>query len=78
MNDSTKHMSTNDHVDSGSVHSVKISIKHRRTGEFIARNSLLTDLFQITHINCIRNAFVAGFILMISREIIHDLAHYGR
>jgi hypothetical protein len=68
----------NDHIDSESVHSVKISIKHRRTGEFIARNSLLTDLFQISHINCIRNAFIAGFIMMISRHTINDFIYYGR
>ena len=60
------------------VHSVKIAIKHRKTGEFIARNSLLTDLFQISHINCIRNAFLAGFIMMILRHIINDLIYYGR
>jgi hypothetical protein len=68
----------NDLGDSGSVHAVKISIKHRKTGEFIARNSLLTDLFQISHINCIRNAFIAGFILMLSRQMINDLLQYGK
>lgn len=71
-------MSTHDASNHESVHSVKISIKHRRTGEFIARNSLLTDLFQISHINCIRNAFFAAFILIISRQTINDLLHYGR
>ncbi|CAF5142678.1 unnamed protein product, partial [Rotaria sp. Silwood1] len=60
------------------VHSVKVLIKHRRTGEFIARKSLLTDLFQISHINCIRNAFISGFFLMILRQTINDLIHYGR
>ncbi|CAF2087455.1 unnamed protein product [Rotaria magnacalcarata] len=78
MSDLTKHMSTNDDLNYESFHSVKISIKHRRTGEFTARRSLLTDLFQITHINCIRNAFVAGFFLLISRQAINDLLHYGR
>ncbi len=76
MNDSKQKMSKKD--DHESVHSVKISIKHRRTGEFLPRQSLLTDLFQISHINCIKNAFIAGFILMISRQIINDLVHYGR
>lgn len=78
MSDSTKLMSTKDQLDNTSVHSVKISIKHRKTGEFIARQSLLTDLFQISHINCIRNAFIAGFIIMILRQTINDLIHYGR
>jgi hypothetical protein len=78
MGDSVKLMSPNERRNSESVHSVKISIKHRRTGEFIARNSLLTDLFQISHINCIRNAFIAGFIMMILRHTINDFIHYGR
>ncbi|CAF0945075.1 unnamed protein product [Rotaria sordida] len=72
-------MSINDNLKNHeSIHSVKVLIKHRRTGEFIARKSLLTDLFQISHINCVRNAFIAGFILMISRQTITDLIHYGR
>jgi hypothetical protein len=73
MNDSTKDLG-----DSGSVHVIKISIKHRKTGEFIARKSLLTDLFQISHINCVRNAFIAGFILMILKQMINDLLQYGK
>jgi hypothetical protein len=78
MSDSTKQLPLNDHVDNVSVHSIKISIKHRKTGEFLSRQSLLTDLFQISHINCIRNAFIAGFIVMILRQTINDLIHYGR
>jgi len=78
MNDTTKEISTNDRRNSESIHSVEISIKHRKPGEFIARNSLLTDLFQISHINCIRNALTAGFILMVSRQMIIDFVHYGR
>lgn len=71
-------MPPNDPLDYETVHSVKISIKHRKTGDFIARKSLLTDLFQISHINCIRNAFVAAFILMITRQTVNDFIHYGR
>jgi len=78
MSDSKEQISANNRRNSGSVHSIKLSIIHRRTGEFISRKSLLTDLFQISHINCIRNAFIAGFILMILHHIINDLVHYGR
>jgi hypothetical protein len=78
MCDTTKEISTNDCRNSGSIHSVKISNNHRKPGEFIARNSLLTDLFRISHINCIRNAFVATIILMVSRQMINEFVHYGR
>ncbi len=78
MNDATKKIPLNHDVDGASIHSVKIRIKHRKTGEFLARKSLLTDLFEISHINCIRNAFIAGFIIMILRQTINDLIHYGR
>ena len=71
-------MSTNDHTTSESVHSVKVSIKHRKTGEFLPRNSMLTDLFQISHVNCVRNAFTAAFILMIARTLLDDWIQYGR
>lgn len=65
-------------ADHTNVQAVKTSIKHRKTGEFIARNSLLTDLFQISHINCVRNAFTAGFIIMILKQLPYDLVHYGK
>lgn len=78
MSELRERLSTHDHADSAEGHAIKISIKRRKTGEFLARKSLLTDLFQISHINCIRNAFVAAFILIISRQIITDLLHYGR
>jgi len=78
MNDSIKQIPLKDDVNNASVHSVKIRIKHRKTGEFLARRSLLTDLLEISHINCIRNAFIAGFIIMILRQTINDLIHYGK
>jgi len=55
-----------------------VSTAHRKIGEFIARNSLLTDLFQISHINCVRNAFAAGFIIMIMKQIVYDLVRYEK
>lgn len=78
MSDFTKKMSSKEYEENISVNSVKISVKHRITGEFISRHSLLTDLFQISHIQCIRNAFIAGFIIMILRQAINDFIHYGR
>lgn len=71
MTESSKRSSINEH-------GIPISIKHRRTGEFLPRKSLLTDLFQISHINCIRNAFAAGFIIMILQHTVNDLIQYGR
>ncbi|UJR26990.1 hypothetical protein I4U23_008297 [Adineta vaga] len=78
MTDSKQQTSMNNRRDSGNTHSLKISIKRRRTGEFIARNSMLTDLFQISHIKCVRNAFAAAFILMVLRHMANDLLQYGR
>lgn len=78
MSELTKRLSTHDHTDSADGHTIKILIKRRKTGEFLPRKSLLTDLFQISHINCIRNAFIAAFILIIVRQLISDLLHYGR
>ena len=75
MTELSKQLSTNDQSDG---HGIKISIKRRRTGEFLARKSLLTDLFQISHINCIRNSFIAGFIIMILQHTVNDLIQYGR
>ena len=78
MSEVKEEMPTINRQHSGTVHSLKISIKRRRTGEFIARNSMLTDLFQVSHIKCVRNAFAAGFIIMILRHMVNDLLHYGR
>ncbi|CAF1326376.1 unnamed protein product [Adineta steineri] len=68
----------NTHRDSASVNTSKSSTKHRKTGEFVARESLFTELFRISHINCVRNGFIAGFILMVLRHLVDDLLHYGR
>ncbi|CAF0736062.1 unnamed protein product [Adineta ricciae] len=78
MSEVKEEMPTINRRHSGTVHSLKISIKRRRTGEFIARNSMLTDLFQVSHIKCVRNAFAAGFIIMILRHMVNDFLHYGR
>ena len=71
-------MSMNDRIDSEHIYFAKISSKRRKIGEFIARNSLLTDLFQVPHIKFIHNACIAGFFLIILRHTIYDLLHYGR
>ncbi|CAF3540084.1 unnamed protein product [Adineta steineri] len=78
MSDLKEQTSTDKRRGSASVNTSKISIKHRKAGEFVARESLLTELFHNPHINCVRNGFIAGFILMILRHLVDDLLHYGR
>ncbi|CAF0868416.1 unnamed protein product, partial [Didymodactylos carnosus] len=45
---------------------------------FLQRNSLLTDLFEVSHIRSIRNIFSAILILFISQVTINDLIENGR
>lgn len=39
---------------------------------------MLTDLFQISHVQCVRNALAAAFMLLVARDTINDLLHDGR
>lgn len=45
---------------------------------FIARNSVLTDLFHTSHIRSLRNAFVAVLIIFVIQVAINDLVENGR
>ncbi|CAF0783601.1 unnamed protein product [Adineta ricciae] len=45
---------------------------------FVARNSLLTDLFEISHIQSLRNVFVAVMVIFVLQVIINDLVAHGR
>ena len=45
---------------------------------FIPRNSLLTDLFQISHIQSIRNIFAAALILLMIQVTINDIMQNQR
>ncbi|CAF2525665.1 unnamed protein product [Rotaria sp. Silwood2] len=45
---------------------------------FIARNSILTDLFETSHIRSIRNVFVAMLLVLVIQVTINDVVHSGR
>ena len=46
--------------------------------EFVSRNSLLTDLFEINHIQTIYHIFIAILILLFMNTVIEDLVDKGR
>jgi len=55
--------------------------KERQINEaraFIPRNSILTDLFEISHIRSIRNVFVAVLLIFVIQVMINDIIEYGR
>ncbi|XP_025271408.1 sterol O-acyltransferase 1 isoform X1 [Camponotus floridanus] len=45
--------------------------------EFLARNSLLTDLFEITHIRTVYNLFIVIFLLLFLNTIAYDIMESG-
>ncbi|XP_018307117.1 LOW QUALITY PROTEIN: sterol O-acyltransferase 1-like [Mycetomoellerius zeteki] len=45
--------------------------------EFLERNSLLTDLFNIPHIRTVYNMFMMTFILLLLNTIICDIMEFG-
>lgn len=46
--------------------------------EFIARHSLLTDLFEINHIQTIYHIFIAILILLFMNTVVEDIFDKGR
>lgn len=46
--------------------------------EFVARNSLLTDLIEVKHIRSIYNLHIVGVIIMFLNCFIHDFVDSGR
>ncbi|KAF4516835.1 hypothetical protein B566_EDAN006229 [Ephemera danica] len=46
--------------------------------QFLARNSLLTDLFEIKHIRTIYHIFIAILIILFLNTVIYDLVDTGR
>ncbi|KAG8224224.1 hypothetical protein J437_LFUL002680 [Ladona fulva] len=46
--------------------------------EFLPRNSLLTDLFEIKHIKTIYHIFMAILILLFVNAVVCDFAEYGK
>ncbi|EFN73066.1 Sterol O-acyltransferase 1 [Camponotus floridanus] len=45
--------------------------------KFVERNSLLTDLFEITHIRTVYNIFMVTFILLLLDTAVHDIKESG-
>jgi hypothetical protein len=45
--------------------------------QFLARNSLLTDLFRIKHIRTIYHIFIAMLIILFLNTVIYDLVDTG-
>ncbi|GAB1860877.1 O-acyltransferase [Camponotus japonicus] len=45
--------------------------------KFLERNSLLTDLYEITHIRTIYNIFMMTFILLFLDTAVHDIIESG-
>jgi sterol O-acyltransferase len=46
--------------------------------EFVVRNSLLTDLFEINHIQTIYHIFIAILILLFMNTMVEDIVDKGR
>lgn len=46
--------------------------------EFVACNSMLTDLFEVKHIRTIYNIFIVILIMLLLNTLVHDLVAYGR
>lgn len=46
--------------------------------EFVARNSLLTDLFEINHFQTIYHIFIAILILLFMNTVTEDIVDKGR
>ena len=46
--------------------------------EFLARNSLLTDLFEVSHIQTIYHIFIAILILLFMNTMIEDVIDKGQ
>ncbi|CAF0883364.1 unnamed protein product [Adineta ricciae] len=45
---------------------------------YVPRNSILTDLFEISHIQSVRNVFAAILIILVIQGTLHDLINEGR
>ncbi|CAF4535880.1 unnamed protein product, partial [Rotaria socialis] len=45
---------------------------------FIPRNSILTDLFETSHIRGIRNMFAAMLLILVIQVTVNDLVEHGR
>lgn len=45
---------------------------------FVARNSLLTDLFEVKHIKTIYHIFLVILIIMFLNTVVHDFVDRGR
>ncbi|XP_025271371.1 sterol O-acyltransferase 1-like [Camponotus floridanus] len=45
--------------------------------KFLERNSLLTDLYEITHIRTVYNIFMVTFILLLLDTAVHDIIESG-
>lgn len=46
--------------------------------EFMARNSLLTDLFEVKHIKTIYHIFIVILIILFLNTVVHDFVDTGR
>ncbi|CAF3674137.1 unnamed protein product [Rotaria sordida] len=60
---------------------LKIKPSYRQMDEtrvFVARNSILTDLFETSHIRSIRNVFAAMLLILVIQVTINDIVHSGR
>lgn len=47
------------------------------TKQFLQRNSLLTDLYEIKHIRTLYNLFVATLIILLIHTAVYDIRHTG-
>lgn len=47
------------------------------TKQFLQRNSLLTDLYEIKHIRTLYNAIVAMLIILLIHTAVYDIRHIG-
>lgn len=54
------------------------AIEKNKSRVFLARNSILTDLFEISHFQSLRNAFAATLILLFMQDTISDYIADGR
>ena len=61
-----------------SVSSRLTSRQIKETRVFVPRNSILTDLFEISHIQTVRNVFAAILIILVLQETVQDIINEGR
>ncbi|KAI0989025.1 hypothetical protein GJ496_011028 [Pomphorhynchus laevis] len=71
---SSKYRRNGEELDPGDLQTIpKRSLEMMRK-KFVARKSLLSDLFEIRHINTIRHVFIAVLIIFAMEQMARDIS----